>query len=736
MPGFSRSRRWIASIGQWNFPQTLQLVIALLSLVDFSTATTGNSKACTSSPETLYLNDGPYNNYFYADCHTAAQVLVTSPLPDSNLSLISPRFIVAWPAGNSGLVAYFAPKNGKNGTLSINIVNTTDCDFAIQPIYEAPMAGNANPIVGVSGQLHMNSSNYLDLSILGSIREVRDFTEGGSTLTPQVQNAIKTSVNSDGTAVISRLWLDNITTTTLTFQPVSKSGHLVTKSKLGKLLFEAGTYQFDASFDYPQLEQLPRLSLFTQGSQSLMQSQKTETTALSFLSYNNKLLAGGWRFLTYFGRDTMISLLLLFDVVSDEVREAVISAVLERVNATSGQVCHEETIGDYATLQNLEAGKNSTAPSCSYIMIDSDYYLPIVMEMYEKSNPSRFSALLDRNATQSFNPGVPYRKLALLNAELIVNKAAAFATPGKQTEQNLRHLEPDQVVGTWRDSTYGIGGGRIPMDVNTGLVPAALNAISALSECGAYGDSHPNWAKKTKQYAQVWEDKALQFFEVSVPRAEAETSLKSYVKESSFPGPLHLDQIPDTLTYYALALKGNNNQSVVKVMNTDICFRLFLVNGSSTTPLTKPLNTTANHILSQFPAGLSTSTGLFVANPAYGGNPIYAANWTNTAYHGTVIWSWPLAMLAKGLERQLTRCPSSTQSKRLAASAGQFVPEFCSDEAVYANVRKAYNHLWDLIDENQSHINQEVWTWNYKKSQGFQYVDYGSISPTGKIRKL
>src|SRR5438552_345756 len=33
--------------------------------------------------------------------------------------------------------------------------------------------------------------------------------------------------------------------------------------------------------------------------------------ALAFLSYEEKLLAGSWRFLTYFGRDTLLSLRLL-----------------------------------------------------------------------------------------------------------------------------------------------------------------------------------------------------------------------------------------------------------------------------------------------------------------------------------------------------------------------------------------------------------------------------------------
>lgn len=40
-----------------------------------------------------------------------------------------------------------------------------------------------------------------------------------------------------------------------------------------------------------------------------------------------------------------------------------------------------------------------------------------------------------------------------------------------------------------------------------------------------------------------------------------------------------------------------------------------------------------------------TDVGMLVANPAYGGDPVYAQNWTTGAYHGTVVWGWPLVLL-------------------------------------------------------------------------------------------
>jgi hypothetical protein len=265
--------------------------------------------------------------------------VVTSPEPDSNLTIIGPRLIVAWPAGNSGIAAYFEPENGANGTLGIQLLNST-VGSPLGPVYNAT-GGNAT--VGVSTQLSFNSSAFLSVAILGSIRTIRDFVEGPSLLWDDIQSAIKYS-NITGGVELSRLWLDNITTTTISF--TSPNGTIQIDNTT--LIFEAGTYTFNASFDYPQLTQLSSEEVLNPESTPLVTQSPMQTTSLSFLSYTTKLTAGAWRFLTYFGRDSMISSLLLEPVLSEGkggAIEAVIAGVLERINMTDGSVCHEETIG-------------------------------------------------------------------------------------------------------------------------------------------------------------------------------------------------------------------------------------------------------------------------------------------------------------------------------------------------------------------------------------------------------
>jgi len=414
-------------------------------------------------------------------------------------------------------VAFFSPQNGVNGSLAITVENSTTSQGTLSPIYQGN--GTGVPLVGVSGSIRINSSAVLSVAILGSIRTIRDFTEGPSILVPSIQNATTISQTSNELS-LTRIWLDNVTSTTLSFTPASSNSGAVSLGEGTNISFEAGVYNFSASYNYPQLDEISTKEVLSPSSQILVSQFPDQTTSLSFLSYSTKLLAGAWRFLTYFGRDSMISLLLLQPVLSEGkggAIEAVIGAVLERINRTDGSVCHEETIGDYATYLNLQNNITSVDPQYDYKMVDSDYYLPIVMQNYfvqTETGRGRLDAFFSKQATVApDNNGLSYADLALSNAEKIMNSSAPFAGVGGQTKDNLIHLKEGQVVGEWRDSTYGIGGGRIPFDVNTALVPAALRSISALASSGFFPE-HPEWNSTASEYAKVWEDSTLEFFQV------------------------------------------------------------------------------------------------------------------------------------------------------------------------------------------------------------------------------
>ncbi|KAB8343274.1 hypothetical protein FH972_022862 [Carpinus fangiana] len=462
---------------------------------------------------------------------------------------------------------------------------------------------------------------------------MRDFTEGPSIQVPLIQDAVRYSVDESGTALLSRLWLDNTTTTNFSFTPASDGAKAPTLDNQ-TLSFEAGTYEFKASFNYEQLTQLSATEVLNPASQSIIDQQPDQAESLSFLSYSEKLVAG---------------------------RE-------------------------------------------------------------------RSKDFLNTTSTLPFgNQGQTYVSLAHLTAARIMAIAEPFAGSNNQTLENLAHLRPGEVVGEWRDSTYGIGGGRIPFDVNAALVPAALRAISRLAEAGIF---QSDWANTATGYADIWESAAPPLFEVEIPAAEARSRLQTYVGEANNSVPANSDMIPlsEPVKFHALALEGNSGQDVVRVMHTDTAFRLFLLNATSDNQDTTLLRETASQILAPFPVGLSSGVGLLVANPGYGGDAVYAANFSRAEYHGTVVWGWPMAMMAKGLERQLGRCEGEATKPTWCDDVG--------DDGVYGLAKRAYNHLWDLLDANRQYLSGEVWSWNFVDGD-YVYAPLGSFSPTeSNIRQL
>ena len=207
---------------------------------------------------------------------------------------------------------------------------------------------------------------------------------------------------------------------------------------------------------------------------------------------------------------------------------------------------------------------------------------------------------------------------------------------------------------------------------------------------------------------------------MSLPASTARSNLQSYLSENTYyTGASHASSLPSSgnLTYYSLALSGYNNLRTVPVLHSDTAFRLFFINSTNQPQLSTFLNATANSILRPFPAGLLTPVGMVVANPALSGSSVLVANFTNSAYHGTVVWSWQLAMMAEGLRRQLHRCNSPS------------VPDFCGESSVYGTVKRAYNTLWTNIESNRRLLQGEVWSWTYSNSSGYKDVQLGSLPP-------
>src|SRR5262249_4419007 len=143
--------------------------------------------------------------------------------------------------------------------------------------------------------------------------------------------------------------------------------------------------------------------------------------------YSEKLLAGSWRFETYFGRDTMLTAMMLEDILTPAGLEIALGSVLDRISP-QGQVAHEEDIGPFAERRQLLEGHGASAareqkPIFDYKMIDSDLMLPVLLERFAKlAGPERLAAVLARST-----PGGGTRlDAALKNVDFIAKQAARY----------------------------------------------------------------------------------------------------------------------------------------------------------------------------------------------------------------------------------------------------------------------------------------------------------------------
>lgn len=352
----------------------------------------------------------------------------------------------------------------------------------------------------------------------------------------------------------------------------------------------------------------------------------------------------------------------------------------------------------FALVDNTKHGRpNDATPTYDYKMIDSDYLLAPIAAAWlidDTRGQARAAAYLAQRGGDGHTNG----------SRLVVNllHVAATAQPFAQQPSvaNLIHLRPGEIVGNWRDSTDGLGGGVYPYDVNAVLVPAALRAANAFLTRGLldpYLDAGQRAAlANTAAEAATWEQQAPPLFQVSVPAAQATTDVSAYAPSAGVPA----GTAPGApLTFYALSL--DQQGTPVPVMNSDGGFALLFG-----TPPDDELQRIVADVTRPFPTGLVTDVGMVIANPAYASQELWP-KFTSSAYHGTVIWSWQQAMWVAGLDRQLARQDLSDTTRALLTQARQTI--------------------WQVISNGRDMRTSEMWTWSYVNGR-YQTDAFGTRS--------
>ncbi|MCJ8156744.1 hypothetical protein [Sphingomonas sp. LaA6.9] len=610
--------------------------------------------ATDPGPLAFRIDEGRNINAFVRDGATAAHLVLRSGA--------APRLLVAFPAGNSGVGLWFE-----------------HADKPIEWKLLAPAAplsmrdARDRPLNGVSATIEARADALVvDEAVLSSVRVLRDFE-----LSRALPDVVKTTATVQGNTVIwQRDRLDGAPGYRL---EITLENGRIARGADGRLRLAAGN---DGVLRFGLRALTGETPLTPLGGDALLTPAAANDTrareVLSFLSYREKFLAGSWRFDTYFGRDTLMSVRLLMPVLQPDAVESGLGAVLARLSP-EGEVAHEEDIGEFALLRRrAEGGAGGDTPIHDYGMIDDDFMLAPVAAAWlldDARGRARAAAFLAR-------PGAG--DALARNLLWVVRRSAAFAADPRFA--NLVAIKPGRRTGQWRDSEEGLGRGRYPYDVNAVFAPAALDAIARLSASGLL-DRHLSSPDRTLlaragEAARVWREKAPPLFVTRVERARAGQAIGAYAAEI---GVAAGAEGSGDVRFDALALDEAGR--AVPVMHSDTGFAL-LFGAPDADAIARALDV----VLTRFPAGLETEAGVVVANPAYADAGV-RQRFGRSAYHGTVIWSWQQAVLLAGVERQLAR---------------KDLPE-----ALHARLEAARTKLTTLIAAQRAWRASELWTWAY-----------------------
>jgi hypothetical protein len=642
-----------------------QCLLAILLSCLPGIASSGAAATTTAAPLQFRVTEGSVLNAFHRQGPVAAHLLLSSGR--------QPRVLAAFPAGNSGAGVWFedtaAPVQWTLGEM--------------KGVHRSDASGR--PLHGIEAEASVVAERLVVRdAVLGSVRVLRDFQHG---IAYPASVGARARISARG-VTWARTRLDGAPGYEISIELLNGRAHGGNGAPLVLAPARAGEplrLRITALTGEKPLTPLAAEDLLDRQAGRDLRSRQ----ALEFLSYREKFLAGSWRFDTYFGRDTLMSLRLLMAGLQPVAIEDGLASVLERLNA-QGEVAHEEDIGEFALLRHSKENPQapaSDAPIYDYKMVDDDVMLAPVAAAWLLDRPrgrARAAAFLARKTTAGESLGAALAR----NFAFVQRSAQAFAR--QPVARNLISLKPGSHVGQWRDSEDGLAGGRYPYDVNAVLMPAALDAIARFQQAGLlrpYATAAQQQAFSTAgEQAAIWSREAPPLFGVAVPAPVARAAIVRYAGMQGIDPAPALASVPrDGLRFDALALDARGKP--IPVLHSDGGFALLFL-----APEARSLDAMVAAMLRPVPAGLLTDVGMLVANPAYADAGV-AGKFGRTAYHGTVVWSWQQALLAAGLARQLQR---------------DDLPA-----AVRTRLRDAQQRLWRAIDATQAMRASELWSWSY-----------------------
>ncbi|MGQ0815075.1 MAG: hypothetical protein ACT4O1_11485 [Gemmatimonadota bacterium] len=490
-----------------------------------------------------------------------------------------------------------------------------------------------------------------------------------------------------------------------------------------------------------------------------------QVRGMELVSSREKLMAGLPNYATYFGRDMLVTALLMQPIWASTTSEHVVASVLRKLSPT-GEVSHEEALGGQAIREHaqqynaLVAGSDMQGAELvlrklsqvreNYHMVDDEFQFPVLVAKYladARVPDARKRAFLGEVAGDSASR----LTLLLRNLILVTDLTARYAAD--PAAQNLISFPPKPGGGyyaaSWRDSNAGYGGGRFAMDVNAIWVPQALAGIGEILRSlerigisavdleraeprmrGSVLATYARDAAALGRAVDTWRG-SIRHFTVSLSAQEAHSRIAARL--ASLP-PHEAQYWRDVQTRAAmpddglefLAVSLDQAGKPIGIASTDIATRWFLEDITAAV-LADPARTPAilkeiQMVTLPYPHGLLIERlGPVVANDAFATPDVWAGFQRDDYHSPRVVWGREVNLLLLGFMRQIGAAYDATGQLRSPALRPYVVALEDAMRRTLAAVEESglkHNELWSYRIEGDRLIpirwgsSSDVQLWN------------------------
>ena len=298
-----------------------------------------------------------------------------------------------------------------------------------------------------------------------------------------------------------------------------------------------------ASTDFEPFTPMPLDELVNDKGMALLRKDKHFAQAMrnfEFLSFSEKYLAGSWNFLSYFGRDTLIALRIMWQVLSRRARQAGIQSVVNEISDDGIVNVTDEWTDDRTVMNAVEVffreydrGRMDGArqimktvlegnvPEHPFLdVLDQTFMFPSAAAHWFKELDDGFLRRWLKEDHKVLGRTESNLVTLLRNWNYILKSASPYIEAWRPLRANHPGLTPRQIIeshkdefretgkalvysvagaANWRD-TYNLPWHFKSEDINVNLLPMAVEAIQGMVErIDAAGD-RPCLVEFSKKY--------------------------------------------------------------------------------------------------------------------------------------------------------------------------------------------------------------------------------------------